>query len=928
MTDLVERERELDVLQRLVDGAGAGRGSVVLIEGPAGIGKSGLLAELRAAATGAGVRVLTARAGELERDFPFGVVRQLFDPALADPATRERWMAEAAASAGAVFGAPSATGDAAAQDASFSALHGLHWLAVNATADGPLVLAIDDLHCCDRASLRFLAYLARRLDGLPVVVAATLRTGEPDTDLALVSEFTSDPDTTLLRPGPLTPGAVAVLVGARLGVDADPAFCDACSEATGGNPLLLRQLLSALEDDGVRPDAVHVGVVRDTGPRAASRGVLVRLARLPDGAIAVARAVAVLGESATLPTVASLAGMDEAAAASSIADLARTEILTPGPPLAFVHPLVRDAVHRELQPGERELAHDRAARLLMETGASADQVAAHLLHVPCRGEAWVAELLTDAARSANRRGAPESAAAYFRRALAEPPAPELVPPLLFELGLTAWAMEGNEAIPNLQRAFTAQTDPLFRGLAGFGLARTYLFSDTPRRCREIAAKVLEGLPPELDDLGLALRALDAFALHWGGGGDASPGRLAEYRVVPPGAGLGARMLASMAVFDAMLAVEPAADCAAWAKDILDDGSLIAGDPGLFVVAPILTLAVADQSTVAVWDDFATTAHRNGSAFSVLTLNIWSGYTQLLCGELAEAEYSIREGLHQGVLWGLGPGSNMAYAEAFLALTRAERGNIAGARAALPAMPPDDDVSDGGNHARSAHAAVLLLEGRPEEALALTVPMEGLTRQRHPLWNPWRSLRAQALHALGDTTEAIELARAELDIARGSGADNLVGRGLRIVGELRGADGVDELREACALLARSTARSEHARALVGLGAALRAARAPTEAREPLRLGLDLADRCGADGLAERARSELYATGSRPRTTAMAGVEALTARERRVADLVAGGATNRDVAQALYVTPKTVEVHLSNTYRKLGIRSRRELAGALA
>ena len=141
-------------------------------------------------------------------------------------------------------------------------------------------------------------------------------------------------------------------------------------------------------------------------------------------------------------------------------------------------------------------------------------------------------------------------------------------------------------------------------------------------------------------------------------------------------------------------------------------------------------------------------------------------------------------------------------------------------------------------------------------------------------------------------------------------------------------GIPRLEEAVALLERHPrAARALARALAALGSALRHARRPAEAREPLRRALELATACGAPPLAEQARSELYAAGARPRTEALAGVEALTASEKRVADLAATGDTNRDIAQTLYVTPKTVEVHLSNAYRKLGIRSRRELAGAL-
>ena len=127
---------------------------------------------------------------------------------------------------------------------------------------------------------------------------------------------------------------------------------------------------------------------------------------------------------------------------------------------------------------------------------------------------------------------------------------------------------------------------------------------------------------------------------------------------------------------------------------------------------------------------------------------------------------------------------------------------------------------------------------------------------------------------------------------------------------------------------STARLERAKALAALGSAFRRARQPKDARDPLARALELADACGAYGLAAHARAELHAAGARPRTTALQGVEALTPSERRVAALAAEGQTNRDIAQALFVTPKTVEVHLSSAYRKLAIRSRHELAAALA
>src|SRR4051812_20822360 len=178
---LLEREQELGALATFLAEAAAGLARLVVVEGPAGIGKTQLLAEARRRAADAGLRVLSARGGELEREYAFGVVRQLFEPALVDPAARERLLAGAAAGAATVFESVEVAPGSEA-DGSFAVLHGLYWLTVNLSAERPLVLAIDDLHWCDRPSLRFLAYLVRRLEGLPVLAVTSLRTAEPGVD--------------------------------------------------------------------------------------------------------------------------------------------------------------------------------------------------------------------------------------------------------------------------------------------------------------------------------------------------------------------------------------------------------------------------------------------------------------------------------------------------------------------------------------------------------------------------------------------------------------------------------------------------------------------------------------------------------------------------------------------------------------------------
>jgi DNA-binding CsgD family transcriptional regulator len=913
---LLERDAELAALDAAVAAAAGGSGQLVVIGGPAGIGKTGLLAGLRERAA-AELRVLPARASELEREFGFGVVRQLFEPAVAGRAAA---LAGAAAPAAQVFGSPDAEHGGVT---SFAALHGLFWLAADLAAERPLLLAVDDLHWCDRPSLRFLAYLARRLEGLPVLLAATLRTGEPPTDPALLAEVVHDPAAIALQPGPLSEVGVAALVAERLGA-ADPAFSAACHEATGGNPLLLRQLLRALEAERVSPDASRVDVVRAVGPRAASSTVLVRLARLAHRAVAVARSVSVLGESAELPAVAALAGLDEPAVAAATGELARAEILRPDLPLGFVHPLVRDAVYLELPPGERGLMHERAAALLHAAGAPAEHVAAQLLESPRRGARWAVEVLEAAARTAMRRGAADSAAAHLRRALEEPPPPERRVAVLLALGTAEALTNGPAAAERLQAAYEEIDDPVLRADVAAGLARVLIFTGRSPEAVELTRRAAADLPPGHDDRRELLEALELSTNYIGRLDPEMLERVARHRRAgepPP--------VLSMAAADWAYRGGPADECCRLALEALERGDLIERENGLFSISAIVVLGLADRdAAIDALDASLEAAHRNGSLFSIASVHLFYGMTLLWRGDLEGAREMLLEGKDEFDSWGFGA-TGQVYLDAHLAMVAVAQGDLAGARAALERSRASEMSSDAERYWLDAELQLLVAEGRWEDALATAAELERrFGHYTSPAAGRWRSLAAEALERLGRHDEALARAREELAAAEAWGAAGALGNALRVLGLLEGPAGLERLEQAVAVLEGSPARLQHAKALAALGAALRRERRPTEARLPLRRALELAVACDAPGLAEHARSELYATGARPRTDALAGVAALTASERRVALRAAEGETNRDIAQALYVTPKTVEVHLSNAYRKLGIRSRRELAAALA
>jgi DNA-binding CsgD family transcriptional regulator len=194
---------------------------------------------------------------------------------------------------------------------------------------------------------------------------------------------------------------------------------------------------------------------------------------------------------------------------------------------------------------------------------------------------------------------------------------------------------------------------------------------------------------------------------------------------------------------------------------------------------------------------------------------------------------------------------------------------------------------------------------------------------------WRTNGAIALVALGQRERAEELAAEAVEFGRSFGAPRGIGIGLMGLARVRsGEEGIELLREAVGVLEGSGADLELGRAHHDLGVALRVAGTPRDAREPLRRALDLANQSGGRALAESALAELRVAGARPRRREVSGRDALTASERRIADMAVGGASNREIAQGLFVTVKTVETHLGRVYRKLDIHSRAELPDALA
>jgi tetratricopeptide (TPR) repeat protein len=592
--------------------------------------------------------------------------------------------------------------------------------------------------------------------------------------------------------------------------------------------------------------------VREIGHRAVSRTVLLRLSRLPADAVSVARAVAVLGDSAGLPAVAALTGLDEATVARAAGELARADILRAETPLGYVHPLVRDVVYLDVPAGERELQHGRAAEVLARAQAPVQEIAAQLLHAPRRGEAATIELLRVAAGQAAQRGGPDSAMAYLERALEEPPSPELRGELHFELGVAAAEMNAPVAAEHLRVAYDALTDPDARATAAFALAQSLLFTGHAAEGGALARRAAAEAPP---DARMAIQAVEMIAVFFG------HDREALTRIeLAGGTGLGARMLTAATAFARAAGGAPAAECETLALGAWEGGELLASASGLFWSAALVALSLAGSPRAPEW--LATTrreAHRAGSVFSISSVELWTGLHLLGTGDLEEAGEALIQANALQELWGSAPTAT-SWARGLLAYHAVLVGDAAGARAILGAAPAAEEESDGANLWRRSHAELLLAEGRAEEALAVAELMGRTARHvLHPDWKPWQSLKARALAQLGRDAEATAAIELELELARACGVPATIGRCLRRRAELE--QDVERLHEAVDLLAATPARLEHARALAALGAALRRDRRATEAREPLRQALELAEACACPPLVEAVRSELL-RGRRP------------------------------------------------------------------
>jgi DNA-binding CsgD family transcriptional regulator len=921
---LLERAVDLALARELLGLVGEQRqGALLLVEAPAGMGgKTTFMRELRAMARGLGVRPVVATGAELEDAFAFGVALELFAPLVRelDEPEREELLSGPAALVAPLFGA----GGSVARPNVDAVVHGLFWLSAGLADREPLALLVDDAHWADGPSMRALAYLSRRVEDLPIMLVVAFRPEHGGPAHPFIERLCTEPAAKVVSLAPLSREAAATLVRTHIH-DAHERFCAACHDTTAGNPFYLSELLLAVAEQGIAGTAEGAARLGDLGPRAVARSIMQRLSALDAQAGALARAVALLGPNAPLQRAAAIAGMTPEAALARLDELAASQILDPRTPPRFVHPIVRTVVLAAMTPAQRSVAHRRAAERLVEEQAPAMEAGAHLLEVEPAADPAVVEALWRAADEALARGAAEEAARFLERAAREPPAGEQRDRIELELGRVEVRLLRREGPDRLQRALAGVQDTETRVALSVELALALGFA---RRVPQALAL--------LDDMRSA---------HAGDPGVFAALDVATAQVARLDLATRPALVASLG---RLRALDDRGELPPSARIELAREAVNAGEP-LQTIVPglrgslaelegtsfeqqaeshcngVIALMYCDELDVAIECSRAIVAdaERRGDVHAVAQFVQLIGMCHHRAGDLPAAEVELRRSLDILEGWEfIAPQSR-----GLLACVLLDRGDIEGARALCerPGEGPARifliyarallDAADTA-HGDALRGFLSVGEARLQTGHVNTTPLH------------WRAHAARALLAVGRPADAERLACEELALARRFGSPRSIGIALLACGLIADRDDAPQrLAEAVAALASSSARVDHARALTHLGGALRRAGRRGEARAPLREALDLAARCGAHAVVEHAREELRASGARPRRTALSGVAALTPSERRVAELAADGLTNRKIAQALYVTPKTVEGHLSRSYDKLGIDRKSDLPAAL-
>jgi ATP/maltotriose-dependent transcriptional regulator MalT len=932
---LVGRSVELEAMASAL----AARRGIIAIEGEPGIGKSRLLAQLEATADGC--TVLAGRASEFEADVPYALWTEALDRHLADAGERRLsrlGLADPAALGMALPALADLAGEPARSDR-HRTHRALRDLLERLAATRPMVLCLDDVHWADSASVEALSALIRRPPSGRVLLAVAAREGQlPRAMAAALSAALREDRLTRVVPAPLSQEEAAELVGEAAAT---------IYPQTGGNPFYLEQLARA--GDGPRAETAAAADWSVPPPVAAA--LTAELTALTPEARRLLDAAAVTGDPFEPALAAEVAELSEAAGLTALDELLERGLARPtsAPRLfAFRHPVVRHAVYEAAPRGWRLGAHDRAARALERRGAGPVERAHHVEHAAGPGDERAIDLLATAARDL-QSPAPAVAARFHSaalRLLPERPENRERRTRMMRLLADAQAASGEPlaARETLLEALRAARDDERLALT-VGVANQEWWLGRGEESRRRLQVALGDLPAEPSPdrirlrLSLALAALETRDLDEAQAqtSDARDDARAIGDPVFEIAALAGGALARVTALDGAVAERNLHESAE-ALERLSGEQLATRLPAFWMHGRARSALGQFEAALADFQRGTAIAADTGRESILLLLSVESVQTLIELGRLSEADAAAEEGVERARLSGI-PRA-LLWALSALATARLAAGDVQGAlqharEAAAINTPP-------GFHAAGQPGwclgAALTAAGNPEQAVAAMRDAFGGAALA-------AVLPAQRPSAAADLVEAQlacgDIAAAEQTLECGEAA-----AGRSETGWAAGAIGVARVaallargrtREAAKVGAAATEAAAHApllsaRARLAHGQALAAAgerRAAIEAMVDAEAELD---RFGARRRRDEAVRELRRLGHRvvraARDTSTGPLAPLTTREREIAELVAAGRTNREVAEQLVLSTRTIEAHLRNIYGKLGVRSRVELARTAA
>jgi len=917
---LYERSGETASIDAAVARLEEGRGSSLLLEGRAGRGKSTLVEYAVQHAHEHGAKTLVARARHLTSAAPFEVLRRLLGPAVEEAGGVDTL--EGAAR----FAIPLFTPGA---DLTHGVDYGCQWLIAWLAEREPLLLAVDDAHWADGASLRVLLDVQAEISFQRIALLIASRPVENPEVQRLLAAMAAQPECAVLNPRTLSRDAVAKVVAEHLGRPAEDDFVDECLKVSRGNAFYLTELLRPFQAES-HPD--QRSFVKN-GTLSLRRTVSWRLGELGPGAAALAQAAAVLGDGCSLHHAAELAQLAEVHAVQEAARLEVASIFAHGDPVEFLHPLLRAAVEAELPDVMAGELHARAARILWYTGEDPGSVAQHLVASPGSGDGAVSAYLREQGQVALEAGSAAVARRLLSRALDEPAPPEQRDGILLWLGRAEHrALELDAARTHLEAAFESDNRDVALAAGGdlFDVLDDGDLYDELGRFHERALRLrpfgrsetevilraalllnvimsvdtgLGELPPEVSEVDASTlptgRDVDRHLLVW----------TAVYQRSRHG-GTTERLMAELR--RAVSSLPPSSDdFTEWDGRTALAAAIFLADEDLDESAAVLDrLAPVAARLAGVRPQLqADLNHRRiGHA---ITRGAFEEAAALI--EAAE-EFTTRhrvmgfEGLHR-------------FSRGRMAL---EQGDYARAATLLRERIGEDLVYP---------ALGALLSGDAARALTMLAELDLSAEPGAPLRQIEVELQPHLLashaHAvLGDRDRAAAESRRELEIRRRYGSVARLAEALRRAATFVPVrEGIALLEEAAELARSTPSRPVLARVLASYGAALHEVGRLPESREVLSQAVDLASEMGMERVLRRAQQDLLLTGSRPRRARRTGPTSLTESQRQVATLAVEGLTNREIAERLFVTIKTVETHLIAVYRKLGIKNREELGSAL-